>query len=322
MGPKEALVQDLKALADRLRHLPGVRAKAQIGLVADVLGGGDWFAGPGDDGAVLPAGQGSVVVGGEAMLPAFVAADPHGAGVSAVLANVNDLAAMGARPVALLDTVVGSADVAREVLSGMRWAGRRYDVPIVGGHLTITDGPPAVSAFGVGRAVRVLSALNTAVGQSLVVAACTDGVMRTDFPFFPSFDERGDRLAGDVRLLPKLAESGLVAAAKDVSMAGLVGSLAMLLEPNRLGVRVDLTVLPRPVGVELVDWLGSFPCYAFVLTCPPGAAPGCVGAFHDRGLSAAVVGILDDTGQILLQDQDRHALVFDLGTEAITHLRR
>ncbi|MGZ4783446.1 MAG: hypothetical protein ACXVYL_16295 [Oryzihumus sp.] len=59
---------DLPALVERLRALPGVLAKADIGLVAEVLGGGDWYAGPGDDGAVL--------------------------------ANVNDLAAMGARPVA------------------------------------------------------------------------------------------------------------------------------------------------------------------------------------------------------------------------------
>lgn len=315
-------MEDLQALAGRLRNLPGVRAKAEIGLVADVLGDGDWYAGPGDDGAVLPAGEGSVVVGGEAMLPAFVAADPYGAGVSAVLANVNDLAAMGARPVAVVDTVVAPTEVAREVLRGMRWAGRLYDVPVVGGHLTRTDGPPAVSAFGIGRAVRVLSALHTAVGQSLMVGACIDGVMRTDFPFFPSFDERGDRLAGDVRLLPQLAEKGRAVAAKDVSMAGLVGSLAMLLEPNRLGVRLDLDVLPRPPAVALADWLGAFPCYAFLLTCPPQEAAGCAAAFHERGLAAAVVGTLDGTGEIRLQHKDSTAVVFDLTTEGVTRLRR
>ncbi|MEO6821739.1 MAG: AIR synthase related protein [Candidatus Nanopelagicales bacterium] len=315
-------MDDLQALAHRLRNLPGVRAKAEIGLVADVLGDGDWYAGPGDDGAVLPPGEGSVVVGGEAMLPAFVASDPYGAGVSAVLANVNDLAAMGARPVALVDTVVGSRELAREVLRGMRWAGRLYDVPVVGGHLTHTDGPPAVSAFGIGRAVRVLSALHAAPGQSLVVGACTEGVMRQDFPFFPSFDERGDRLAGDVRLLPQLAESGLALAAKDVSMAGLVGSLAMLLEPNRLGVELDLEVLPAPAGVALAQWLGCFPCFAFVLTSPSDRAAQCVAAFHHRGLSAAVVGTLDSTGQVRLRQGAGTAVVFELATEGITYLRR
>ena len=166
---------DLEALAERLRALPGVLAKADIGLVAEVLGDGDWYAGPGDDGAVLPDGLGSVVAGGEAILPAFVAADPYGAGIAAVLTNVNDLAAMGARPVALLDTVVGPEDTTREVLRGMRWAAARYDVPIVGGHLTRTAGPPALSAFGIGRAERVLSATAAAAGQVLVLGCCLAG---------------------------------------------------------------------------------------------------------------------------------------------------
>jgi hypothetical protein len=315
-------VADLAALAERLRALPGVRAKADIGLVADVLGGGDWYAGPGDDGAVLPDGAGSVVVGGEAILPAFVAADPYGAGIAAVLANVNDLAAMGARPVALLDTVVGPQELAREVLRGMHWAAGRYAVPIVGGHLTRTDGPPALSAFGIGRAERVLSATAAAAGQVLVLGCCLDGAMRTDFLFFPSFEERGDRLAGDVRLLAELAAAGIALAAKDVSMAGLIGSLAMLLEPGRLGVTVDLDRLPVPAGVPLGDWLSCFPAYAFLLTCPAERVEDCLAGFRGRGLTAAALGELDDSGQVRLARAGATVTVFDLASEGVTNLRR
>jgi selenophosphate synthetase-related protein len=313
---------ELAALAGRLRALPGVRAKADIGLVADVLGGGDWYAGPGDDGAVLPEGSGAVVVGGEAILPAFVATDPYGAGIAAVLANVNDLAAMGARPVALVDTVVGPEDVSREVLRGMRWAAARYDVPIVGGHLTRTDGPPALSAFGVGRADRVLSATAAAAGQVLVLGCCLEGSMRSDFLFFPSFEQRGERLAGDVRLLAGLAARGAALAAKDVSMAGLVGSLAMLLEPRRLGVAVDLDALPRPAGVPMADWLACFPAFAFLLTCPADRVTDCLAGFRGRGLTAAVLGELDDSGRIRLTRGSSDATVFDLTREGVTNLRR
>jgi selenophosphate synthetase-related protein len=318
----EAAVTELDRLAQRLRRLPGVLAKADIGLVAEVLGDGDWYAGPGDDGAVLPAGPGEVVVGGEAILPAFVAADPYGAGVAAVLTNVNDLAAMGARPVALLDTIVGSEAVSREILQGMRWAGDRYDVPIVGGHLTRTDGPPALSAFGIGRAQRVLSARNAAPGQALVLGCCIDGTMRADFPFFPSFDERGARLAGDVRLLAELADAEIAVAAKDVSMAGLVGSLAMLLEPGRLGVTVNLDRLPVPGGVALADWLGCFPCYAFLLCVRPPRVSACLSAFTDRELTASSVGVLDDTGRVRLRRGDEVVEVFALDREGVTNLRQ
>jgi selenophosphate synthetase-related protein len=312
----------VEEIARSVRALPGLRAKAPIALVADILGRSDWAAGPGDDGAAVAAGAETVVVGGEAMLPAFVQADPFAAGVAAMLANVNDLAAMGAEPLALVDTIVASEAVARRVLEGLRHASELYQVPIVGGHLTIHDGPPALSAFGVGRATpgRVLSVRHAAAGQSLVLAGCIEGKMRPDFPFFGSFDARGGELAGDVRTLAALAGSGAAVAAKDVSMAGILGSLAMLLECGGLGVTVDLDTVPRPADVGMVDWLSCFPCLAFLLCAPPDGEKDCIVAFHDRGLAAEVIGTLDDTGLLRISGGGETATVVDLRTEPVTGL--
>ncbi len=314
-------MQELEDLAAAVRAHPGLRNKAPIAMVSAVFGGTDWLTGPGDDGAVV---GGDLVVGGEAIAPAFVAGDPYGAGVAAVLANVNDLAAMGAVPLAIVDTVVASADVARLALEGMRDAGRLYDVPVVGGHLTLHDGPPAVSAFGLGRLAggpaSALSMTRAAVGQRLVVAAVVEGSMRDDFPFFRSFDERGTGLAGDVRTLARVAADGSCVAAKDVSMAGLIGSLGMLLEANRLGVTVDLDLLPTPAGVDLTRWLTCFPCFAFLLCVPPGREDDCLRPFHARGIAAAVVGTLDGTGRVSVASGGRTATVLDLSSEAVTGL--
>jgi len=330
----------IDAIAAAVRAHPGLRAKAPIGLVADVFGGSDWEAGPGDDGAVVELGAGpvaaagprstaeaaspgaTVVVGGEALLPAFVAADPFAAGVAAMLTNVNDLAAMGAEPLALVDTIVASESVARRALEGLRHASELYRVPVVGGHLTIHDGPPALSAFGLGRATpgRVLSVRHAAPGQSLILAGCIEGVMRPDFPFFGSFDARNGELAGDVRILAGLAADGAAVAAKDVSMAGVLGSLGMLLECHRLGVTVDLDALPRPAGVALVDWLSCFPCLSFLICTLPGREEDCAAPFHDRGLAAEVIGTLDDSGLLRISAGGATATVLDVRTEPVTGL--
>lgn len=312
--------EELTGLATRIRNLPGVRAKRAIGTVADVLGSGDWWAGPGDDGAVVEDDGRMLVVGGEAMLPAFVASDPYGAGIGAMVANINDLAAMGARPLAIVDTLVGPAPVCREILRGMRWAGERYDVPVVGGHLTESTGAPSFSAFGLGRANAVLSATHTRPGQALIIAACVNGGMRDDFLFFRSFEQQGFRLASDVRLLAEIAESGAAVAAKDVSMAGMIGSLAMLLEANRLGATVDLDNVPVPSGVSVGDWLCCFPSYAFVLTGPADRAADCVSMFASHGITATVAGKLDDSGSVRLAAKGSSAVVFDLHSEAVTRL--
>jgi selenophosphate synthetase-related protein len=113
-----------------------------------------------------------------------------------------------------------------------------------------------------------------------------------------------------------------VAAAKDVSMAGLVGSLAMLLECNRLGVTLDLDALPVPAGVTLEQWITCFPCFAFLLCVPPGREQECLRAFAARDLAAAVVGTLDGTGQLRVCSGGRAATAFDLTTESVTNLAR
>jgi uncharacterized protein len=314
------MAEDIGDLIEAVRVHPGVTAKAEIGLVREVFGEGDWLEGPGDDGAIVMSEGSALVVGGEAILPTFVAADPYGAGIAAVSTNLNDLAAMGAWPLALVDTVTGPRPVVRRVLEGMRWAAGLYDVPVVGGHLTMTAGPPSLSAFGLGRADRPLSARAAQPGQSLVFAGCIDGTMRADFPFFPSFDERGEYLAGDVRLLAEGAAAGWVAAAKDVSMAGLVGSLAMLLECNRLGASLDLDALPVPAGVTLRQWLTCFPCFAFLLCVPAGAERDCLRAFAGRGLAAAVAGTVDATGELRLHRARQTGVAFDLARESVTGL--
>jgi uncharacterized protein len=314
--------ETLEEIAAAVRALPGLRAKAAIAVVADVLGSSDWSAGPGDDGATVASGGETVVVGGEAMLPAFVQADPFAAGVAAMLTNVNDLAAMGAAPLALVDTIVASEAVARRALEGLRHASGLYQVPIVGGHLTIHDGPPALSAFGLGRATpgKVLSVRNAAPGQSLLLAGCIEGAMRPDFPFFGSFDARGGELAGDVRTLAAVAADGAAVAAKDVSMAGILGSLGMLLECGGLGVTVDLDALPRPAGVAMVQWLGCFPCLVFLLCAPPDREKDCMAAFHERGLVAEAIGTLDDSGVLRIAAGGETADVLDVRNEPVTGL--
>jgi selenophosphate synthetase-related protein len=316
MGPDSTLEQ----LVQSVRGHPGVRNKAPIALVSDVLGPADWYEGPGDDGAVVHTGDATLVVGGEALWPPFVEADPEGAGVAAVLTNVNDLAAMGARPLAVVDTIVGSEMTARKALEGMRFASNLYQVPVVGGHLTLRDGPPAISAFGLGTAERVLSARHAEAGQALIVACVTDGTMREDFAFFRSFDERGVRLGGDVRVLAQVAADGSCAAAKDVSMAGLVGSLVTLLEYSQLGVTLDLDAVPKPVGVSMGTWLTAFPCFAFLLCAPAGREEDCMHPFRDRGVEASVVGVLDGSGQVRLRKGGRSVTAFELRTESVTGL--
>jgi selenophosphate synthetase-related protein len=313
----------VEQIVARYRAHAGLRAKSSLALVAEVLGPTDWVAGPGDDAAAFPEGdRGFLLAAGEAIWPPFVETDPYGAGVAAVVANVNDVAAMGGWVLGLVDTVVGPEPLARRVLEGMRAASELYGVAIVGGHLTVRDGPPAVSAFAIGRARALLSAANAAPGQVLLLAAALEGHLRKDPPIFSSIVERADRLAADVAVLPAVAASGLCVAAKDVSMAGLLGSLAMLLEPSGAGATVELDRVPIPEAVSLADWTDAFPSFGFLLCATPERAEACAAAFRDRGLACEPVGTLDATGVLRVRLGGREATLARPAVEGVTGLGR
>jgi uncharacterized protein len=313
---------DLDIVVEAVRAHPGLRNKSAIGIVTEALGPSDWLTGPGDDAAAidLPGISGSKVVAcGEALLPRFVRSDPYGAGIAAVLCNVNDIAATGGVSLGIVDTIVAAPGIARTILAGMRHAAELYDVPILGGHLTSYDGEPSLSAFAVGTASAALSVTRVEAGQTLVFACALGGAMRMDFPFYAAFEQRGSRCADDVRVLAEVAGSGACVAAKDVSMAGIVGSLGMLLEWSGCGTALDLDALPQPSDTPIADWLNCFPSFAFLMCVPPGREDECIAPFTARGLEAAVVGRIDDSGTVSLRLGDQTRVAVDV---AVTGLGR
>ena len=317
---EQSLEGELADVVRRFQDNPGLRAKSFVRLVGEVLGPTDWLTGPGDDAAAIGNVGGYTLAAGEAIWPPYVEGDPFGAGVAAVLTNVNDVAAMGGRSIAIVDTVVGPEALARKVLAGIRFASDLYHVPVVGGHLTIREGPPALSAFVVGRASRLLASAHAAPGQDLLLACCVEGQMHRDFPFFSSLAVRGPKVATDLETLPAAAEAGVCVAAKDVSMAGILGSLAMLLEPTGAGAVVDLECLPRPDDVPLVSWIGAFPSFAFLLCAPPETTEECRSMFQERGLRCEKVGELDGKGQLRVRLGTREALLLHCTQGSVTGL--
>jgi selenophosphate synthetase-related protein len=103
-------------------------------------------------------------------------------------------------------------------------------------------------------------------------------------------------------------------------MAGLLGSLAMLLEYGRLGATVDLDALPRPAAVPLPQWVVAFPAFSFLLCAPAGRVEDCRRPFRERGLSCEPVAVLDGSGELRVRLGDADALVLDLNREKVTGL--
>ena len=100
----------ISALAQRLRRSSGIAAKSDIAAVAASLGlSGDDVIPVGDDCAAIPDGDGYLLFAIEGFMNEFVAGDPWFAGWCGVMVNISDVAAMGGRPIAVVDAIWAEA---------------------------------------------------------------------------------------------------------------------------------------------------------------------------------------------------------------------
>jgi AIR synthase-related protein len=273
----------------------------------------------GDDCAAIPDGHGGYLLFAiEGLVEDFIERMPWFAGYSGVMVNVSDIYAMGGRPTAVVDALWSAGmHPADEMLKGMAEASTKYGVPIVGGHSNNRSVRPQLAVAILGHAKKLLTSFTARPGDLLVMAVDLRGAYQEPFPYWnASTTAPGERLRADLELLPALAEAGLCDAAKDISMAGAIGTALMLLECSRVGATIDLDAIPRPEGVPMLRWLTSFPSFGFVLSVRPEALGEVLTRFAARDIACNVVGQVDDSRTLVLRQGDARQQLWDLNTDA------
>lgn len=316
----------LQALVERMRASRGFRHKTDIaGVVASLAsrlpnGTRDLAqaVAVGDDCAALADGDGYLLFAIEGLVSDFVETMPWFAGYSSVMVNISDVYAMGGRPLAVVDALWSDGlDAAAEILAGIAAASNAYGVPVVGGHSNTRSAEPQLAVSILGRANALLSSFNAQPGDRLVMAVDLRGRFEDPYPFWnASVGAPAGRLRDDLELLPQLAESGLCDAAKDISMAGVLGTSLMLLECSGVGARIDLDAIPRPEHVDFERWLSAFPSYGFVLSVRDEHVDEVLARFAQRGLACASIGSVDASREVVLTQQSDSALLWSFKDSA------
>ncbi|MDT5291780.1 MAG: hypothetical protein QOF88_6669 [Mycobacterium sp.] len=215
----------------------------------------------GDDGVPLPGSD--FVAACDAIIPSMVERDPEWAGWCSVLVNVNDLTAMGATPTGLLDAVgAPTRSLLTRIVRGISKASAAWQVPVLGGHTQL--GVPAslaVTAFG--RTAEPVRAGGGSAGDTLRLTADLVGDWRPGH-HGRQWDSSSTRDNADLARLATLVARMRPRAAKDVSMAGIVGTAGMLAEASGTGAELDVARIPRPAKADMGQWLTCFPGYAML----------------------------------------------------------
>jgi thiamine-monophosphate kinase len=233
---------------------------ARVERMARRVTGRDVVLGIGDDAALLRVRAGEVLA---VTTDAFVEGvhfrfrdeSAVAIGRRALVANLSDLAAMGARPIGFTFALAApprlDARVALELVRGALVEAKRHAAPLVGGNLTrAREVSLTIAAFGGVRAARALRRDAARAGDRLFV---TGSLGRAALDRL-----RAERTPGGRRraiAMPRLAAGAALArvpgigACIDVS-DGLAADLVHVLDASRVGGEVHVDALPRPAGFD------------------------------------------------------------------------
>ncbi|MCZ6886431.1 MAG: thiamine-phosphate kinase [Alphaproteobacteria bacterium] len=258
----------------------------------------------------------------------FLASDPPGdIARKIVRVNLSDLAAMGARPVGLLLSLVLPQDVTldwlQEFAQGLKSDVEKFAVPLIGGDTVSSPGPLTLSLTALG-AVPTAGALTRAGARPgdgiYVTGTIGDGVLGLevaqgglkDLPpahrdaLLARYRKPEPRLEFGVRLV------GIGHAAIDVS-DGLLADLEHICACSGVGASITagkVPVSPAAKGVlqldsgRLVDFLVGGDDYELLFTASPEREAEIHAIGMELGLGVTLIGVITEGGGLEVTDAE------------------
>ena len=303
---------DIRSGCIDLAHGSGGRAMAQLidELFARHLGN-EWL-GQGDDGAVLPAIDGPLVVATDSHVVSPLFFPGGDIGCLAVHGTINDLAVMGAKPLWLAAAFILEEgfplETLERIVKSMAAAATAAGVPVVTGDTKVVERGKGDGVFitttGVGTrlAGREVSGRKAQVGDAILVSG--------------TLGDHGMAIMGERESLgfasPILSDTaalhGLIDAIyaaglnphvlRDPTRGGLATTLNEIARQSGVGMMIEEAAIPvQPAVHAACELLGLDPLYVanegkLVLICPATEAEATLTALraHPLGTGAAHIG--------------------------------
>jgi phosphoribosylformylglycinamidine synthase II len=308
--------------------------------------------GPGENAGVVDIGDGLVATFKleSHNHPSYVEAFQGAAtGVGGIL---RDIFTMGARPIAVLDSLrfgpiaaeagTDAATAARNrrlldgVVRGIAFYGNCFGVPTVGGEVGFEagySGNPLVNVLALGIAKKEDLFFARASGEGnpvLYVGAKTgrDGIHGASLLASAEFNEASEEKRPNVQMgdpfLEKLLleacleamQTGAIVAIQDMGAAGLTSSSCEMASRGGVGIEMNLDLVPqRETGMSAYDMLLSESQERMLLVAERGRENEVLAVFTKWGLDAVEIGRV--TGDGLLRVRHRGHVVAEIPAQAL-----
>lgn len=286
--------------------------------------------GPGENAGAVDIGDGLCVVFKMESHnhPSFI--EPYQGAATGVGGILRDIFTMGARPIALLDSLrfgelhsPKNRHLMKGVVSGIAGYGNCMGVPTVGGEIVFNDIyalNPLVNVFclGIAKKDRIFRGTAAGVGNPVIYFGSKTGrdgihgaTMASD-----SFDDTSEQKRPTVQVgdpftekllleaCLELMERDLLVGIQDMGAAGLTSSSCEMASRAGNGIELDLTVVPRrELGMTPYEIMLSESQERMLMVAKAGKEDECVAVCRKWDLDVAVVGKVTAEGILRVMDQ-------------------
>ncbi|HYP04828.1 MAG TPA: phosphoribosylformylglycinamidine synthase subunit PurL [Bryobacteraceae bacterium] len=289
--------------------------------------------GPGENAGIIDVGNGYAVAFKieSHNHPSFI--EPFQGAATGVGGILRDIFTMGARPIAVLDalrfgpiehpeTGARNARILEGVVSGVAHYGNCFGVPTVGGECVFEEsyaGNPLVNVFALGVIEHGKVFYGKAEGPGnpvIYVGAKTgrDGIHGASMASAEFTEEsqqkRPNVQVGDPFMEKLLLEAcleamqtGAIVGIQDMGAAGLTSSSCEMSGRAGTGLEIDMQYVPqRETGMTPYEILLSESQERMLLVAEKGREDEVFQVFHKWGLDAVTIGVVTDTGHMVVKD--------------------
>lgn len=288
--------------------------------------------GPGENAGAIDIGDGLCVVFKMESHnhPSFI--EPYQGAATGVGGILRDIFTMGARPIALLDSLrfgelhtPKSRHLMRGVVSGIAGYGNCMGVPTVGGEIVFNDIyalNPLVNVFclGVAHKDKIFRGTAAGVGNPVIYFGSKTGrdgihgaTMASD-----SFDDESEQKRPTVQVgdpftekllleaCLELMERDVLVGIQDMGAAGLTSSSCEMASRAGNGIELDLTEVPRrEPGMTPYEIMLSESQERMLMVAKAGKEDECLAICRKWDLDVAVVGKVTADGILRVKDQGK-----------------
>jgi selenophosphate synthetase-related protein len=230
----------------------------------------------------------------DGIMPELIKYDPFFAGMSSVIVTVNDIQAMGGVPAGVVNVISASRKTAELIIKGMKYAAVKFGIPILGGHYHPSDISPHLSIASVGFAKNLIPSASAKRGDDILMAIDLDGkFIDAGILALDAFSNKSKQeMRKIISLMPEFAKKNLINSAKDISNAGILGTIAIILELSRKGGIIDSELIPWDSRLPLKKWFTVYPSYGFILTTSPENTPAVIRTFTKHKITCNRIGVV------------------------------